>query len=168
VLTRNHRQEALSRAYVQAIAACCGMGSSKPDPDYGIDLTLHDITPVGRRRTESGYKLDIQAKSTTLASVQETHIRYDLDVNNYDDLRLSTGGCPRILVVLLLPKDESHWFTQTEDELVLRHCSYWVSLRGQEPSRNRKTVRIQVPRVNVFSADALRGIMNRLKEGGVP
>jgi hypothetical protein len=129
---------------------------------------LLDIIPVEGRLTESGYKLDIQAKSTTLANVWKTHIRYDLKMNNYDDLRITTEGCPRILVLLVLPKDESHWFSQTEEELVLRHCSYWISLRGYESSRNRKTIRIHIPRANIFSAGALRGIMDRIKQGGVP
>jgi hypothetical protein len=43
LLTKQHGQEALSRAYVQAIAGACGMGYSLPNPDYGIDLPLEDI-----------------------------------------------------------------------------------------------------------------------------
>ncbi len=46
-------------AYVQAIAARCGMSWSKPYPDYGFDLTISDIEISGGRPVESGYKLDV-------------------------------------------------------------------------------------------------------------
>ena len=168
MLTRNHRQEALSRAYVQAVAACCGMSSSTPLPDYGIDLSLHDILLVGGRRVESGCKLDIQAKCTTRAGLQGDYVRHDLEVSSYNALRLVTAGCPRILVVLVLPAKEADWFSQTEEELVVRHCAYWLSLRGRGPTTNRKSVRVLLPRANVFSVGALKGIMERVKGGGEP
>ncbi len=168
MLTRNHRQEALSRAYVQAVAACCGMSSSTPLPDYGIDLSLHDVLLVGGRRVESGCKLDVQAKCTTWASVQGRYVRHDLEVASYNALRLVTAGCPRILVVLVLPAKEADWCSQTEQELVVRHCAYWLSLRGREPTANRKSVRVLLPRTNTFSIEALKGIMGRVKQGGEP
>ena len=59
MLTKQHRQEALSRAYVQAIAARCGMSVSIPTPDYGTDLTLNEIESRGARRVETGFKLDV-------------------------------------------------------------------------------------------------------------
>jgi Domain of unknown function (DUF4365) len=165
LLTRNHRQEALSRAYVQAIAARCGMSVSLPNPDYGIDLTLNDIEDFGGWHAESGSKLDIQAKSTARAGGTADVIRYDLDLRSYDVLCLPTTGNPRILVVLFLPLDESQWCSQSAEELILRHCAYWLSLRGRPPSTNRKSIRISLPRANVFSVEALRTIMNRIKAG---
>jgi hypothetical protein len=38
MLTREHRQAALSRAYVRAIAAQAGLVVSEPENDYGIDV----------------------------------------------------------------------------------------------------------------------------------
>jgi hypothetical protein len=165
LLTRNHRQEALCRAYVQAIAARCGMSWSVSNPDYGIDLTMNDIEAAGNRRVESGYKLDIQAKSTTRAGAADTYIRYELQVHAYEALRHPLPGCPRILVVLVLPRDEIRWSTQTEEELILRHCAYWLSLKGRGATTNRRSVRISIPRVNIFSVEALQGIMSRIKTG---
>jgi hypothetical protein len=153
---------------VQAVAACCGMSSSTPLPDYGIDLSLHDILLVGGRRVESGCKLDIQAECTTRAGLQRNHVRHDLEVSSYNALRLVTAGCPRILVVLVLPAKEADWFSQTEEELVVRHCAYWLSLRGRRPTTNRKSVRVLLPRANVFSVSALKGIMGRVKGGDEP
>jgi hypothetical protein len=165
LLTRNHRQEGLCRAYVQAIAARCGMSTSLPSPDYGIDITLNDIAITGRRRYESGYKIDVQAKSEVRREVVGEHFRYDLDARTFDLLRHAAPGCPRILVVLLLPRDEAQWTKQTEEALTLHHCAYWLSLKGQGPTRNRRSVRLQIPRRNVFSVEAVAALMSRYKAG---
>jgi hypothetical protein len=163
VLTRNHRQEALSRAYVQAIAGRCGLSCSFRDFDYGIDLTLHEIRRRGRRYYESGFKLDVQAKSTATGGEEATHFLYDLSVANYEDLRDAEVGCPRILVLLVLPDDEARWTAQTEDGLLLRHGAYWLSLKGQALTGNRKTVRVQVPRSNLLSVESLRELMGKVR-----
>src|SRR5258708_3664985 len=86
VLTRNHRQEALSRAYIQAVAARCGMSCSFRDFDYGIDVTLHEIVQRGQRFAESGYFLDVQAKSATGVALGPETVTYDLQAKNYADL----------------------------------------------------------------------------------
>jgi hypothetical protein len=167
LLTRNHRQEGLCRAYIQAIAAACGMSCSMPNPDYGIDLTLNDIEEHGGRRAESGYKIDVQAKSVTQAVLAATEVRYDLDAPSFETLR-HPAGAPRILVVLVLPEDEAHWTAQTEDALLLRHCAYWTSLKGRKASRNRRSVRIALPRGNLFSVPAVLAMMGRIKRGEEP
>ena len=40
MLIRTHRQESLSRAYIQAIASRCGLNCSFREFDYGIDVTV--------------------------------------------------------------------------------------------------------------------------------
>ena len=163
-MPRNHRQEALSSAYMQAIAAQCGMACSFPRVyDYGIDLTLHEIRRHGSRYVESGFRLDVQAKSTSARMPARSHVPYDLDVKTYDDLRDAEVGCPRILVLLVVPEVVNRWTTQTEGQLVLRYCAYWMSLRGQGPTANRRTVRVAIPRANAFSARGLARLMDRVK-----
>jgi len=155
----------MARAYVQAIAGRCGLTGSLRDFDYGIDVTLHDIRRRGHRHMESGFKLDIQAKSTTTRNLTVTDVVYDLDVKNYDDLRDPQVGCPRILVLLVLPEDEARWIEQTEDHLLLRNAAYWLSLKGQGPTRNQKSVRVSLPRVHLFSVQALESLMERVRRG---
>src|SRR5688572_14209163 len=113
VLTRNQQQEGLCRAFVHLIIARCGMSHATPYPDCGIDLTAIDILMRGNRRIESGFKLDIQAKSTTLANLEPEVVKYDLDIQAYDDLRDPAPPCPRLLVVLALPDEEDNWLVQT-------------------------------------------------------
>jgi len=145
LLPRNQRQELLSRAHILAVAACAGMSASVPSPDSGTDPTLHDIMTVGKRHIESGYKLDIQAKSTTLAHVDGVSIRYDLEAAAYESLRLTGLGCPRLLVLLVLPDDESLWLQQDGEAMTLRRACYWMSLCGMAPTTNRRSVRLAVP-----------------------
>ncbi len=166
MLTRNHRQEGLCRAYVHAVASCCGMSWSTPSPDYGVDVTLIEIDMLADRRSESGVKVDVQLRSTTRAALGLESVVYELDVRTYDFLRRPAPLIPRILVVLLLPPDEADWTHQTENELTLRRCAYWISLEGSQASKNRKSVRVVIPRANLFSAAALLGLVRRIKTGG--
>jgi len=168
LLTRNHRQEALCRAYIHAVAAQAGLGYSIPTPDYGIDLCLRTIVSRGNRRTDGGIQLDIQAKSTTRAGIGDTEVAYDLGVEAYNDLRETEVQCPRILVVLVLPTAEAQWLNQSPDELTLRHCAYWVSLRGRPPTDAVRTVRVFLPLANVFSVTAVQAIMQRISERSDP
>jgi hypothetical protein len=164
VITRAHRQEALGKAYVRAIAAQAGWICSEPEQDYGIDLCLRAVRVRGTRHADAGGQLDLQLKCTTRANVTDTGVVYDLDVKNYDDLREPGENCPRILVVLVMPEDEAQWLTQSVEELVLRHCAYWHSLEGEAPTTTTRTTRITIPRDNVFSAEAVPGILARLRE----
>lgn len=165
MLTRNHRQEVMSRAYVQAIAGRCGLTCSLRDFDYGIDVTLHDIRRRGHRHLESGFKLDIQTKSTTTRNLTAADVVYDLEVKSYDDLRDPQVGCPRILVLLVLPEDEALWTEQTEDHLLLRHAAYWLSLKGQGSTKNQKSMRVLLPRANLFSIQVLDSLMSKIRRG---
>jgi Domain of unknown function (DUF4365) len=165
VLIQTHRQEALSRAYIQAVTARCGMSCSFRDFDYGIDVTLHEITRRENRYVETGFNLDIQAKSTINAIVEEQQIKYDLEVKAYDDLRDTEVGTPRILVVLCLPPPEGLWMAMTDAELVLRRCAYWLSLRGWDATTNQDTVRVPIPRANRFWVEGLQGIMRQIRAG---
>lgn len=159
MLTRAHRQEALSRAYVHAVAAHCGFACSGRELDYGIDLTVYGIRRVGSRYSESGVTLDIQAKSATGATLTGSHVLYDMEVKAYDDLRDPAVLRPRLLVLLVLPDDEVAWTEHTEDHLLLRRCAYWMSVRGMPATANVTTVRVAIPRTNLFSPDGLRRLM---------
>jgi hypothetical protein len=167
VLTRNHRQEALCRAYVQAIAALAGVGTSVPLPDYGVDLSLRNIEQRGSRHFDGRLQLDLQLRSTTRAGLTATEVRYDVDVQTYAFLRALSPICC-LLVVLVLPENEDDWLTQSPQELVLRHCAYWYSLRGEPERSATSSVRVVIPRSQVFSPQAIRNLFTRLSQGAEP
>ncbi len=148
------------------------MNFSTREFDYGIDLTLHEVTTrtnpqTGKRRfVESGRTLDLQIKSTMSPVDRQNTIAIDLDVDCYDDLRDERVATPRILVVHILPQEEALRVQQQPDELVLRGSCFWRSLKGCEPVANSSTIRIAIPTAQTFSAVDLARIMDRLRQGG--
>jgi hypothetical protein len=167
MMTQAHRQEGLCRAYVQAVAAQAGIGTCSHTPDYGIDLSLRTIQAKGAQREDAGVQLDLQLRSTTRANVSESEVKYDLDVRTYEFLR-AERPVPRILVVLVLPEDEGQWLSQSPEELVIRHCAFWCSLRGATPTSASSSIRITIPRGQVFGVQAAQTLMSRLAQGELP
>jgi hypothetical protein len=170
MLPRNLRQEALSRAYVRAIAARAGVICGTTENDLGFDMLLRAVVVHDQQFWDSGPQIDIQLKSTTRAEFREAEVLYDLDVRTYNLLRQEANRA-RLLVLLVLPDDEALWLSQSVDELILRRCAFWMSLRGWAATTNQTTVRIPIPHENVFSAGALQRLMAEanggdLEEGG--
>jgi hypothetical protein len=165
MLPRNLRQEALCRAYVRAVAAQAGVICGGTENDLGFDLLLRGVETHGQQLWDSGAQLDVQLKSTTRGDVRDTVVAYDLEVRAYNILRQENINRPRILVLLLLPEHEGDWLNQTEEALIVRRCAYWASLRGAKPLTAQTTVRILIPRANVFSVESLRALLDRARGG---
>ena len=163
-MTREHRQEGLSLAYIHAVAALAGWTWSGRSTDYGADISLCYVEQYGHFRFESAVKIDVQAKSTASPVLDQHCLRFDLPVSNYEWLRRSDVYCPRVLAVLVLPPEEAKWLSISEKQLVMKNCMYWTILKGSKPTKNKRTVRVELPRKNVFSADALRQIYLSVKQ----
>jgi hypothetical protein len=161
LLTRQHRQEAVSRAYIQAVVGKVGMSCSITNFDYGVDLTVNHLTIADGHYFESGFKLDIQAKSSVNATIGNDTVSYALDVRAYENLKIDSKT-PRILVLLLLPEHESEWLEQDEERLILRIRAYWICLKGYGPTANSSTITVAIPRGNLFNIEGLQGIMDRI------
>ncbi|HTU18165.1 MAG TPA: DUF4365 domain-containing protein [Gemmataceae bacterium] len=167
MMTRNHRQEALCRAYVQAVAALAGVGTGNYAFDYGVDMSLRVIQQQDNVHQDARVQLDLQLRSTTRANVTDTQVSYDLDVRTYEYLR-QRSWIHCILVLLILPEDEGQWLSQSPEELTIRHCAYWISLEGAEPTTATSSIRIAIPRTQIFSVQIVRAMMNRLVQGEEP
>ena len=156
LLTDADREEALSRAYVRAVAGFAGYTVSEEDFDRdGIDLRIHAGGDLGP-------SIGLQLKATVnLGNIRSDGCyRYDVPVKNYDRL-IRLFQVPRYLVVLALPADEADWLTASTDELVMRRCAYWVSLLGRSESNNQASVRVSIPADNRFDPDNLRQLLER-------
>lgn len=160
--SRTAQQECFGDAFLMAVASVAGCAASfrRPDDD-SIDWMLSCRLP---RRP----KLDVQMKTTIAETGTEDVISYALKKKNYDDLILTDLVSPRILVLVLLPRDLSNWLVLSPAQLVLSHCAYWVSLRGRLPSDNETTMTIHIPQVNLFGPESLHIMMNTINEGGAP
>lgn len=159
LLTVQDQEEALSRAYVHAVAARAGYMTVTFDYDRdGVDL---GIRAGGAMRPA----LDLQLKATVnLDKAPDGHYRFPLRIRNYDLLREVTQT-PRLLVVLDLPPDEGQWLTITPDELVMRRCAYWLSLAQYEESGNQSSVTVQIPVDNMFTVEHLHALMEQSRKG---
>lgn len=158
MLTDQHIEEGLSRAYLQAIAAKAGLILSFPHPDYGIDATVHEVAIINRRRRQSGFSLDCQLKASIRCIVTGGFVVYDLEAKTYNDLvdrRSWRNATACILVVMCLPPNSEEWLEHGEASLILHGACYWDYLEG-EPSRNTKTVRIRIPRDQQLTPEALK------------
>lgn len=76
-MTDEHRMEQLSRAYATAVAAVCGCRSSRPEPDYGLDLALRQGVKRAGCWREYGLDLHIQLKSIAGATLTPTEVIYE-------------------------------------------------------------------------------------------
>ncbi len=154
----NTRKERFSLAYINAVATYADCDVLEPRVDRGsVDGIL--------KRTAISETIGFQAKSTSrnVMSSDGDAVHFPLPIRDYDNLRVERH--PFILVVVLLPDDETEWLTQTDDELCLRHCGYWLSLMGQNPVPNRNSVTVRIPTANVFSSAQLTEMMDKAARG---
>ena len=160
------QKEQFSRAYVQAVASCAGFAWSTPSvDDDSVDMVLHQTGGGGTVRSP---KVELQLKCKAAPTPGEDRFPHLIKLKNYDDLRDEGVLVPRILVVVLVPDQPAAWLVHSEVELVLRHCGYWVSLRGQPPSDNAAGQTVHIPRLQTFSVQSLQGIMQRIGAGALP
>lgn len=161
----NQQKEQFSITYIRAIAAVAGYSLYRPEVDNdSVDLGI--ISKGGTGKIISP-RLELQLKCTARNVLEENSLKYPLILKNYNDLRIN-ALVPRILVVVLVPEKITDWIRQTEEELCLRHCAYWVSLRGMPDTANTTTVTIEIPRINQFTPDALQAIIQRISSGDLP
>lgn len=157
------QKEQFSNTYLQAITTVAGYSLYKPSvDDDSIDWGIAAKGVMGRLRSP---RLELQLKSTSRDVLDDNQLRYPLKIKNYNDLRLPDFVIPRILVVLVLPETLTDWLQQSEAELCMRYCAYWVSLRGMPDTQNTATVTVSLPRSHQFTVSALQSMMQRLSQG---
>jgi hypothetical protein len=153
------RKEQYSHAYIRAVASVAGFSAAIPEvDDDSVDLFLTG-------RSVSGIpcrpRIDLQLKCTSDNVIRDDKVIYPLKRKNYDELRISDLLVPRLLVVVHVPESEEEWLRHSEDEMAMRRCGYWASLRGEPETTNSTTVTVYLPRTNVFDVAGLCGLMER-------
>ena len=152
-LPLSERKAQLAVNYLRLVAAVAGFSVAHPDSDYdSIDLTVS--SRQGKRA-----RLEFQVKCTSQALLgRDSNLRFSLSLKNYNDLRLDTI-IPRLLLVVLVPESPAEWLSLDEQQMVLRRCGYWVSLRNQPDTANTSSVVVTVPRINLLTPEALKTLM---------
>ena len=157
-MTPSMQMEQFSMAYIRAVAASASYQISKPEPDTdSVDGIL--MASFGRKP-----QLNFQAKATTQDIRIGSELHFPLSIKNYNDLRADTL-IPRILIVLLMPREQSQWINQTDEELCLRRCAYWVCLADKPDTTNTSSVTVEVPTSNVFDHEQLVDLMQKVNRG---
>jgi Domain of unknown function (DUF4365) len=162
----NQQKEQFSNIYLQAVTTVAGYSVYKPFvDDDSIDWGVAAKGATGPIRAP---RLELQLKSTSRDIRGDNFIRYPLKLKNYDDLRMDDFAIPRILVVVLIPEKPEDWLTQSEAEICIRDCGYWLSLRGMPKTQNTSAVTINIPRTNQFTVVALQSMMEGISQGVQP
>jgi hypothetical protein len=74
MITTQHIEETLSRAYVRAIAATAGVIVNVDELDYGCDGAFRSVTWRNSRRVVTGFSIDFQLKASIRWSETATEI----------------------------------------------------------------------------------------------
>lgn len=165
-MTLNQSKAQLSEAYATAIASAARCSTRKT----AIDDDSVDLTLVSTRNGLYRHKpeLHLQLKATAQNVVGATHVDFDLPLKNYEDLRDPMVLVPKILVVMVLPDNPADWLRQAEHRTRVYRCAYWLSLVDLPEVSNSTTVRVHLPRSQMFTPAALNTIMDSIANGGNP
>ncbi len=166
MMDSSQQKEQFSFAYVRAVAAAAGYAVSEPSvDDDSIDLQIASRSLTGCVKRP---RLELQVKSTADLALDDESFAFPLKIKNYNDLRDPDVLVPRILVVVRVPDDIAEWTEATDNELLVRRCGYWATLRGAPATANQHTVSVDLHRANRLSRDALMDIMTRISQGDAP
>ncbi len=154
------QQEQFSHAWLHAVAAVAGLRYTpgpQPDDD-SVDAVLTARGLVGKLRSPS---LHVQLKCE-MRERRDPIKGYSVKIKNYDDLRYTDFHVPRILVVVVVPKNLTWWVRQKTEYLALRRCGYWASLHGL-PVTAQDSVTVPIDRAKqAVTPESLRGIIDRI------
>jgi hypothetical protein len=160
MLTRNQIEAELSLAYLQAVAASEGFAVDVPRIDSdSVDAVIAAKGKIDNTSIKHSPKIEVQLKATINATVNANgDIAFSLPIKNYNDLRADTL-LPRLLVLLALPQHPSDWLIHQPDMLILKKCSFYVSLKGLPQSANGGHETVYVPATNMLTPSALKDLM---------
>jgi hypothetical protein len=166
-MDENEQKQQLSIAYLHAVAGAAGFACQNPEVDNdSVDRTVVARGWLHAKSVLRSPKLDVQLKSLACDPLKagEVSIRFRLSKKNYDDLR-QRAMVPRLLVLLLLPRDPQQWIEQDEDRMLSRYAAYYLSLSGFAAAPHRGKVPVVLPRKNLLSVENLRRLMARASQG---
>ena len=156
------QKDHFSRAVVRAVAAAAGIDASVPPHDQNskdIEFTAPDVAGV------AGGQLAAQLKCTHTVDTSAESFTYDLDIKDYDRLRVEREKLyvPRVLILVDVPEDPEDWILSKPEQMVLKRCAYLVSLTGLPATSNTSTVAVKIPTEQVFD---VQGLLGNLKPPG--
>ena len=166
LLTENNIKAELSYAYLHAVASRAGFGCSwgnRHDDGAGVDALVRFKERLAPDVTYTESIIEVQLKATSeQPTLQNGRFPFFLKRDHYEKLIGNENPLRRFLVVLFLPDDPDEWLGHTPDQLLLKRCAYWCSVRGAGDTTNKSGQTVYLPQVNAFSVAGLRGLMTRV------
>ncbi|HEX5244270.1 MAG TPA: DUF4365 domain-containing protein, partial [Tepidisphaeraceae bacterium] len=103
------------------------------------------------------FKLKFQLKATRQQlTFGNGRYSFPTEAAHYQRLRAAAGSdAPTYLVVFQMPPDEGDWLECTPEQLVLRRCLRWVSLRGAAET-TQQSITVYLPETHVLTPASLR------------
>lgn len=159
-------EESLSVSYVGAVVSKSGASFDIVGRDYGVDVCVRSIDYFEGQYIDMGVLYDCQLKATVNWKLEEDDIVYDIEADTYNKLvyRHTRSTYPCILILLCLPKEKSEWVSITEDELKLKKCCYYYYICGV-PTSNKESMRVRIPRSNIFSPEVVMKLVADVQSG---
>lgn len=156
------KQEQLSLAALHAVCAKAGFGygiSGRIQDNWGWDAHADVKEKLDPQSELWDFRIRFQLKATRQdLTLRDGRFSFPLEVAHYNRLRAEAGqDCPTYLVVFHMPGVEGEWLECTPEQLVLRRCLRWVSLRNAPETAN-ETITVYVPERHVLTPDALRDL----------
>ena len=162
-------EESLSIAYAHAIISKTGIALPEiPDKDFGVDIRVKKLERYKGKVVDMGVIFDCQLKATINWSDDGTVISYDLDSDSYNKLvfRYNNSTTICFLVVHCLPREEEKWISLSDNELILRKCSYYYHINGEE-TNNSSSIRIKIPKNNRFTPENVIELIKKIRKGEI-
>ncbi len=145
------------------MASAAGFACQAPEVDNdSVDRTIVARGWLHEKAVFRSPKIDVQLKSWARQPLRadETSVLFRLNRKNYDELR-HPAQVPRLLVVLLLPREPEQWVEQDDERMISRYAAYFVSLAGKDDAPQKGKVPVELPRANLLSVNALRRLMEQ-------
>jgi hypothetical protein len=155
----NIQKEEFSIAYLRAVCAKAKVAFTlNPRDDDGVDVFLKKTITIDGVDYDS--TIEAQLKSTTLKSVTEndTTYIYKFRAKNYNDMLRKSCGL-RLLMLLVLPTDDSEWFSQDMDRLILKKCMYYKSFENEQTTNNTDSISISIDKSNICTPENIEKMM---------
>lgn len=143
------------------MAARAGYACDRPSvDDDSVDVVIGARGWVHDQARVTSPRIEVQLKATAQDILNEEALVFPLPVKNYDDLRSPTA-VPRLLFVLRLPLAITAWLTSDEEQMLLRHAAYWLSLADKPETSNTHSVTVHLPRQQLLTVESLKRLMER-------
>jgi len=165
----NLQKEDFSYACISQIAAAIGYEcrlQKRAKDNAGIDLS---IEVPGELEKILSPQIDAQVKCTSQNCIKDGLLTYrDLSVSNYKRLIHPNSYNAQLLVIVIVPKDPKDWMKVTqpaEIETTVNAAAFWISLKGNPNTTNKKAVSIKIPTTNRLTPEVLREILRKVAQG---